>query len=152
METPVPAFKSAFQVEIAGVSEHGDSEVFYSIDGLGKSVASSNMMFSPGGTGTCVHDYRSIKTKDLVMRRPIVNKPSKITKWCENGLNKLTHTPVQIHIFILDAEKNVVAQWTVENAYPVGIEISSLSLSNYNSVIEEKLTFRYLNIVRNKPI
>lgn len=152
MYKPIPVFSYAFKVVIDGVTT-GDSsqEYFTSVEGLGKYVSKVSSSTSPGGEKGDINFPSNYSTRKLILRRPLMNTPSLITKWCTKALNDITYDPRQIYIFILNVEHEIVAQWTLHSAYPVFMEVSSVSIEIGNSIIEEKIEIKYNDLTMDRP-
>jgi phage tail-like protein len=152
MNQPRPVFKHSFQITVEKVSdEHSPQEYFYSVDGLEKSVVFTKQEYVPGGYSNPIETPTSHKPGKLILRRPLMETGSKITQWCEQALETLIFDPTQVYIFILDFNKNIVAQWIAENAYPTAIEISPLGLDRGSEIVEETISILYSKLVRTKP-
>lgn len=152
MNNPIPVFSYAFKVVIDGVTTGGSSqEYFTSIEGLGKYVSKVSATASPGGEKGDINFPSNYTTKKLILRRPLMNTPSSITRWCTKALNSIIYDPREIYIFILNVEHEIVAQWTLHNAYPVFMDISSVGVEVGNTIIEQTIELKYNDLTMDRP-
>lgn len=150
---PTPVFNFSFKVVVSGVGtdESSNPEFFNSVDGLGKYTSKVSSKDSPGGEMGDVSFPSNFGTKNLILRRPLMNKTSDISKWVATALKTFSYTPTQIYIFIMNVENEIVAQWTVHNAYPVSVNISPVSMYSGTTIIEEVIEIKYNDITMDKP-
>jgi phage tail-like protein len=152
MNKSIPVFSYAFKVVIDGVTTDDSSqEYFTSIEGLGKYVSKVSSTSSPGGEKGDISFPSNYNTKKLILRRPLMNRPSTITKWCTKALNSIIYDPKQIYIFILNVEHEIVAQWTLHNAYPIFMDVSSVSIEVGNTIIEQIIEIKYNDLTMDRP-
>jgi phage tail-like protein len=145
MSTPIPAFKYAFQVTLAGVSDDSD-EYFYAVDGLG--ITYQMDKYLPGGFGNSYAMPTIYETRHLMLKRPLLQEKTSITKWCETALDTGVFTPTTANIFILNKDKAINNHWAAEQVYPIGLKISSLDLETGNPIVMETLTLAYVRLKR----
>lgn len=139
----------SFQVEILGVTDGSSPEYFYKIEGLNHSLQGD--LYLAGGSSKFYYKSNACATTDLILTRPLVEGKTKITAWCEEAIDKLTFKLTQAHILILSREGKILAQWTIEDAYPKGISITSFQLSGQlNNSVGETITIGYSRLVRTK--
>ena len=84
-------------------------------------------------------------SKNLVLKRGIAPKDSKLIKWCADTLNDgLTNSiqPQDILVNLLNQEGDVVMKWTFYNAYPVKYALADLR-SQENEILIETVEFAY---------
>lgn len=153
IRTPIPVFNCLFKVIISGVSSEGDSnaESFNSVDGLSKSISKVSSKDSPGGEKGEINLPSNFATKNLILRRPLMDQKSAISKWAADGLKTFHYKPTQVYIFVMNVEHHIVAQWTVHSAYPVSVSISPVTLYSGNTMIEETIELKYNDITMDKP-
>lgn len=146
MNTPIPAFKYAFQVALDGVTDNSN-EYFYSVDGLG--ITYQLDKYLPGGYGNSYAMPTTYETRPLVLKRPIIQEKTSITKWCETALEGGVFKPTTVNIFILNVERDINNHWAVHQAYPIAWKISSLDLEpGGNAIIVETITLGYVSLKR----
>lgn len=145
MSTPIPAFKYSFQVTLDGVSDDSD-EYFYAVDGLG--ITYQLDKYLPGGYGNSYAMPTTYETRQLVLKRPLIQGKTSITKWCEAALDGGVFKPTTANIFILNVEKDINNHWAAEQAYPIGLKISSLDLEPGNQIVMETITLSYISLKR----
>lgn len=145
MTAPIPAFKYSFQVTLDGVSDNSD-EYFYAVDGLG--VTYQLDKYLPGGYGTSYTMPTTYETRQLVLKRPLVQGKTSITTWCEAALDTGVFKPATAHIFILNIDQEINSHWAAEQAYPIGLKLSSLDLETGNPIVMESITLAYVSLKR----
>ena len=146
MSTPTPAFKFSFQITLEGVSDNSDPEYFYSVDGLG--ITYHTERYSPGGYGKSYNMPLTYETYNLVLKRPLLQEKSNITKWCEQALDTNIFKPTIAHIFILNKDKSINNHWSAEQIYPIGFRLSSLDVESGNPIVMESITLSYARLNR----
>lgn len=144
-------YSHSFQVEVLGITDGSSPEYFYKVEGLNHWLNMESYL--PGGANRQISRSRSCETTDLVLTRPLVEGKTKITIWCEGAVDmfdpsfKLT----QAHILILNREAKILAQWTIEDAYPKGIAITPFHIySQADASIGETITIGYSRLARTK--
>ncbi|OJW73578.1 MAG: hypothetical protein BGO68_03020 [Candidatus Amoebophilus sp. 36-38] len=146
MDAPIPAFKFSFQITLNDVSDTSDPEYFYAIDGLG--IMYQMDRYFPGGHGRSYSMPQMYETDNLVLKRPVLQEKTNITKWCEKALDTNIFKPTIANIFILNKDKSVHTHWSVEQIYPIGLKISSLDLESGSPVVIETITLAYARLNR----
>ena len=140
----------AFQVEILGVTNGGEPEYFYTVEGLKKMITVED--YTPGGSILPFQKPNACISPDLVLKRPLMTGKTKISKWCEKALDTLDFELTQAYVIALNRESNIIAQWTIEDIYPKGIEIMPLSMNHEMEDIQigERITIGYSKLMRTK--
>ncbi len=146
MDALKPALNGPFKVEFEGISDGSSPEYFYAVDGLGISYRTEKYL--PGGYSQPFEIPVAYQADQLVLRRPLHEEKTKITQWCEEALDSGTFKPVAAQIFVLNRNGGIVTHWSIENVYPTGVKISSLSYTQGSRVIEETITLVYAAIKR----
>ena len=147
MSTPIPVLNRFFRVEIQDLPK-GGPEVFYSIRGLNAPAIHTMKTYSPGGFDQTFDLPIPSQGGTLVLKRPLIKEKTGLTKWCEEGLKTLDFKPTIAQILVLNRNEEIIAGWSVEGIYPVGLESSSLGLEQGNGVIEETITLAYASLTR----
>jgi phage tail-like protein len=145
MSTSLPVFKYSFQLTLDSVSDDSDG-YFYAVDGLG--ITYQMDKYSPGGYGNSYAMPVIYETRQLVLRRPLMQEKTSITKWCEDALGTGVFKPTTANILILDSDKTVTNHWAAQQAYPIGLKISSLDLDRSNPIVMEIITLAYATLQR----
>jgi len=146
MTIPIPAFKHSFQITLENVADANDPEYFYAVEGLGFMYQVDK--YYPGGYGNPYSMPVMYETENLTLKRPLFEKKSKITKWCEEALSTGIFKPTTAHIFILNNDKTPNNHWTAERVYPIGLRLSPLDLESGDSIVMETITLVYSKLNR----
>lgn len=148
--TPTPIAQNRYRIVVTGISDKAGSPVDYydSIDGLEvhrnlEGVATEGgMAYLPG----------SLQTKKVTIRKPVLEKSNTAFDiWCRKHLEDTGKIdPRQVLIFALNKQNKVVAQWTLEDAWPVGIEDPSFSARGHDAMLREGIHLVYRSIKKVK--
>eukprot|EP01132_Coremiostelium_polycephalum_P000719 gene719-892_t len=143
-----PALKYSFRIVLEKVSTENDPEHFYAVEGLGLTYQVERLY--AGGYTNPYSMPISYETENLVLKRPLFQDKSKITKWCEQALSTGIFKPTTVHIFILNVDEKQTPNnhWTAEQAYPVGMRISPLNLESGDPIVMEIITLAYSKLNR----
>jgi len=136
----------SFQVTIENVTD--ENELFYSVEGL--SIMYNYTGHYQGGDNNEDNIITSIKTSPLIFKRPLTNTISGFSKWCIDSLETGIFKPESINIFILGYDDEINNHWIAENAYPIGMKISTLNLEANSPIIVEETHVLYKNLKRVK--
>ena len=140
-EVPV-AF--SFEVRIPGFSNEGECS-FRDVSGL--SVKFDLETVIEGGVNDYEHKFpKRAQYNPLVLKRGIL-RGSQFTKWINDAIRNFNFKPKQIYISLINEQRAPTIRWRVENAYPVGIEISEFKAED-NALAIETLTIAYDYFVR----
>ena len=146
MDNIVLSSTYSFQITIDNVTD--ENEIFYSIEGL--SIMYNYTPHYQGGDNNEDNIITSIKTSPLIFKRPLTNITSGFSKWCINSLETGLFTPQSINIFILGYNDEINNHWIAENAYPIGMKISTIDLEAKIPIIFEETYVLYKNLKRVK--
>ncbi|MBB5636867.1 phage tail-like protein [Pedobacter cryoconitis] len=140
-EVPV-AF--SFEVRIPGFSNEGECS-FRDVGGL--SVKMDLETVIEGGVNDYEHKLpKRAQYNPLVLKRGIL-RGSQFTAWINDAIRNFNFKPKQIYISLIDEQRAPTIRWRVENAYPVGIEMSEFKAEE-NALAIETLTIAYDYFVR----
>ena len=153
-ENVKPVISTSFTVLISDADE-GDSspEFFSSVEGLSEGVVgnSSLGMLSISDRSNIVLPSKR-KSSRVILRRPLADRKSNITKWASDMLKNFSFSPSQMFVFIMSPENNVVAQWTLTDAYPISISVSDFHADSSKSpLVEEVIEIAFSSIIMDKP-
>ena len=136
----------SFQVTIDNITD--ESEIFYSVEGL--SIMYDYIPHYQCGDNTEDNIVKSLKTTPLIFKRPLTNIVSGFTKWCNKTFETGIFTPASINIFILGYNNEINNHWIAENAYPIGIKISTIDLQAESPALFENIHVLYKNLKKIK--
>jgi phage tail-like protein len=142
-----PVFKYSFQVKIEGIADE-TPEYFHAVEGLG--FIYQTEQYLPGGYNQPFPLSTVYQTNNLVLKRPLLEEKTNITKWCEEALDRRVFKPTAAHIFILGRNGEIRTHWSLEGLYPIGLKMSSLDLDleRGRAGIMETITLVYTRITR----
>lgn len=143
---PIFATQNNFKVVIDGITE--DNEYFYSVEGL--SIQYTTKTYSPGGDNMMVNITTDKDTVPLVFKRPLSDVTLGMSKWCIKTLEMNEFKPADVNIFIFGRNDSITNHWIAEQAYPIGMKVSSLNVLVNDPRIMEILTLTYSNLKRIK--
>jgi len=143
---PIFATQNNFKVVIDGITE--DNEYFYSVEGL--SIQYTTRTYSPGGDNMIVNITTDKDTVPLVFKRPLSDVTLGMSKWCIKTLEMNEFEPADVNIFIFGGNDSIINHWIAEQAYPIGMKVSSLNVLVNDPRIMEILTLTYSNLKRIK--
>ena len=136
----------SFQVSIDDITD--DNEIFYSVEGL--SIMYNYLPHYQGGDNNEDNIITSIKTSPLIFKRPLTNITSGFSNWCIKSLETGQFEPKSINIFILGINDEINNHWIAENAYPIGMNISTIDIEAKTPIIVEEIHVLYKNLKRVK--
>lgn len=143
---PIFATQNNFKVVIDGITE--DNEYFYSVEGL--SIQYTTRTYSPGGDNMIVNITTDKDIVPLVFKRPLSDVTLGMSKWCIKTLEMNEFKPADVNIFIFGRNDSITNHWIAEQAYPIGMKVSSLNVLVNDPRIMEILTLTYSNLKRIK--
>ena len=136
-----------FKVIIGGDQKSDNS--FQEVSGLNMELETEDV--AEGGENRFVHHLpKTTKHPNLVIKRGIAPKSSKLIKWCKETLESDFSTrfklkPVDVHL--LNEQGQVLYSWSITNALPVSWEIEAFNATK-NDVAIEKIEFKYSTLKR----
>lgn len=81
------------------------------------------------------------KYENLVLKRGLM-KGSELINWVTNAVNNFEFKPTVVIVRLLDEEENPTVKWTLSNAYPVGIKVTTFNAQE-NSIVFETLELTF---------
>ena len=130
-------------------SPDSESATFQEVSGISIKLDVEEVV--EGGENRFTHRIPThISNNDLVLKRGLTVKNSKLSNWIEktmtDGLNSSIQ-PKDINVQLLDLEGNALSTWSFINAYPTKWKPSELN-TRTNEIIIEHLAFQYSYFVR----
>lgn len=135
---------SAFYFKVIfGKNEERDTS-FQDVSGIGPEIETEDVV--EGGENRFVHRLpKAVKHPKLVLKRGIAPVDSPLVKWCksvlEGGLSAAIETK-ELHVRLLNENKDPLRAWSFVNAYPIKWEIESFN-STKNEVAIEMIELSY---------
>ena len=153
MKQAIPVFSYRFKVHVDGITKDDSAvEYFSSIEGLSKSSGRSLALNYVSGSNSLAFLPEGCITKTIILRRPLMNQSSAISKWCETSIHSMSYTPRVMYVFVINVEEEVVAQWTAYNSIPISVEISPMDIRTGNTLIEQCVCIKAEKITMDKLI
>ncbi len=138
-----------FEVVIGGTRNSDNS--FQEVSGLKAELDTEDL--AEGGENRFVHSLpKPIKHPNLVLKRGIAVKESKLIKWCKETLESDFSKPFtvkQLEVNLLDKGGGVLSSWSMDHALPVSWDIEAFN-STKNEVAVEKIELKYNTLKRVK--
>ena len=147
MANDYPFVNFHFKVTFLGVGAvSGDfNSRWQSIDGLKMSMTPE--MYSEGGENRFKHHLLTRPTYGpLVMKRGLFSNVE-LYLWFEAAFKASVVVPTNLIISLLDEEHQPVTNWSVINAIPTSLEVSSLDAMKSEAVIET-MTMNYQYFIK----
>ncbi len=127
-----------FSVKFAGLDEMDSS--FQEVSGLKVTVGTVEK--KEGGDNNFVHHLPTPAVYDnLVLKRCLLYS-SKLDQWCRDALEDFKFAPKDITLDLLGADGDILASWSIIQAFPISWELSTLNSTN-NQLAIESLTLKY---------
>ena len=143
---PPPAFY--FQVKFPDFGFHADSS-FQEVSGIGHEMQTDTVS-EGGGIDSVYHLPKGIKYQNLVLKRGIVPKSSKLIKWCKSVTEGTCPIVTRaLEVSLLNARGMPIRSWTFDNAYPVKWQVGDFN-STKNEVAIETIELCYSSFVREE--
>jgi phage tail-like protein len=128
----------------------GEDAAFQEVSGISKELNVEEVVC--GGENRFKYRLPTIATsQNLVLKRAIVPVGSQLITWCSNCIDQGLAVSIKtndVMLSLLDADGNVLMQWTFYNAYPVKYSVSDFKSQDSELVIETiELAYTYFDIV-----
>lgn len=121
-----------------------EEALFKEISGLTMEMAGKEV--TEGSQNNFWHNLpTATKFSNLVLKKGLASKDSKIVIWCMNTFNgnpENSIKPKNIVVNLLDTDRTPLKSWKFSNAYPVKWVVSDLNSDN-ETVVIESLEFAY---------
>lgn len=134
--TPPSAFY--FSVKFSGFPEM--DSIFEEVSGLKVNVG-TEVKEAGGDDHQALHLPRVAKFENLVLKRCLMYN-SALNEWCQQALEDFKFSPKNIKLQLLGADGNILASWSITQAFPISWELSKLNSTSDQSAIET-LTLKY---------
>jgi len=134
--TPPTAFY--FSVRFKGFNDMDTA--FQEVSGL--KVTLGTVEKKEGGDNNFVHHLPSPPTYENLVLKRCLTYNSKLETWCRDALEGFKFDPKDIKLSLLGANGEILASWTIVQAYPISWELATLDSSS-NELVIESLTLKY---------
>ncbi len=126
------------------LSFKGEDAAFKEVSGISKELGIEEV--TSGGENRFKYRLPTLtSTKNLVLKRAIVPKNSKLTKWCSSTLDGGLAKPIKprdLAVNLLNEKGDVLIKWVFHNAYPVKYSIADLK-SQESEILLETMELAY---------
>lgn len=127
-----------FTVKFTGFDEMDSS--FQEVSGLKVTINTEEK--KEGGDNNFVHHLPTQPVyDDLVLKRCLLSN-SKLDQWCRDALEDFKFEPKDLQVQLLGGNGEILASWSILQAYPISWELSTLN-STGNELAIESLTLKY---------
>lgn len=144
---PLPAF--SFSVSLHGLPSGPDAS-FSEVSGLEAERTFEEVR--EGGENRFAHRLPGhTRSRDLVLKRGIINAASPLREWVRQTLESDLGTMIQtidLDVSLLDAEGSPVMAWSVTRAWPLRFNIAALDAAR-SEVAVESLVLSYAQLRQN---
>lgn len=132
-----PPLNMHFIVQFSG-SEFDNEIHFQSVDGLKARICENE-----NKSGTYV------KFDNLILKRAY-QPDSKLHRWCMDAINYNKEKPLNLNVYLLNAQHEPISTWKIEKATPVAWGVDELNAQESKILIETiELTYHRFQIVSN---
>ncbi|MGV3589264.1 MAG: phage tail protein [Adhaeribacter sp.] len=130
-----------FGVEFTNVSKNDNDTRWQSVTGL--SVDFDTETFKEGGENRFEH-VLPVRTKypDLVLKRGMLAKDSKVFEWCTKAFQQREFTLANLLVTLLNENHEPLKTWNVVNAWPKKWSVSDFNAET-NAIVIETLELKY---------
>lgn len=138
-----PATGFYFKIEVAGITDTSDNS-FKEVSGLSLELGSEKLV--EGGVNNFTWELPTqVSSSNLVLKRGVLSKKSKLIKWIEASINTDYSKALElknIAVKLFSAKGKPMITWTFNNARPVKYQVSDFD-SMKNEVLIETMEFTY---------
>lgn len=138
---PPPAFY--FTVKLIGSTPDIDAS-FEEVSGIQSELEFEEV--AEGGENRFKHRLpRSAKYSNLILKRGVVTKSSRLANWAGQTIGSKLSRPIRTHdllVMLLNEKGLPTVAWAFVNAYPVKWEVAALG-STRNEILTETLELSY---------
>ena len=130
-----------FKVEFPGVGKDNDVS-FQEVTGLTAGMEPEQL--EAGGENKFIYRLPKRPTySNLVLKRGMLND-SGLIKWFKDAIENFEFNPVDVNVYLLNENHEVLATWVFMKAYPVKWAMSNFNAKNNELVIETiELAYQY---------
>jgi phage tail-like protein len=131
-----------FKVEFQGAGSTDADNRFQEVSGLAAEVTTEELVV--GGENRFAYRLPTgAKYSNLVLKRGML-KDSGLISWITNALGNFQFSPVNINVYLLDENHDVLVTWVFMQAYPVKWAISDFRAQDSSIVVETlELAYQY---------
>lgn len=138
-----PATGFYFKIEVAGITDTSDNS-FKEVSGLSLELGSEKLV--EGGVNNFTWELPTqVSSSNLVLKRGVLSKKSKLIKWIETSINTDYSKALELKnivVKLFSAKGKPMITWTFNNARPVKYQVSDFD-SMKNEVLIETMEFTY---------
>lgn len=138
-----PATGFYFKIEVAGITDTSDNS-FKEVSGLSLELGSEKLV--EGGVNNFTWELPTqVSSSNLVLKRGVLSKKSKLIKWIEASINTDYSKALELKnivVKLFSAKGKPMITWTFNNARPVKYQVSDFD-SMKNEVLIETMEFTY---------
>lgn len=138
-----PATGFYFKIEVAGITDTSDNS-FKEVSGLSLELGSEKLV--EGGVNNFTWELPTqVSSSNLVLKRGVLSKKSKLIKWVEASINTDYSKALELKnivVKLFSAKGKPMITWTFNNARPVKYQVSDFD-SMKNEVLIETMEFTY---------
>lgn len=149
MDQTTPPVAFYFDVSFSGSDPSVSDTAFQEVSGLETKIETTPLR--EGGENRFVHNLPDKVThSNLVLKRALTSADSGLVQWCkstlEGGFDEAIK-PKEVVVMLLNEEKDPIATWSVENAFPVKWSLGNFDAMK-NELAIETIELSYLSIQR----
>ncbi|AYL99033.1 phage tail protein [Mucilaginibacter celer] len=131
------------------LSFNNDDAAFQEVSGISKELSVEEV--TSGGENRFKYRLPTVATsQNLVLKRALVPKGSKLIGWCSSVLDQGFAQAIKaydVSVSLLDNQGNVCVMWTFHNAYPIKYSVTDLKSQESEIMIETiELAYTYFDI------
>lgn len=146
LQSKNPISGYSFHLEIPGITDGADSkETFTSVEGLSKYVSQAKNHFY-GGEQHLSYLPQNFATKDLVLKKPLMEGASPINDWVQLTLNTFEFEPRDMLLTISSSDDRILSKWEIFGGIPVAFDISSIGLDTINPIVYQIIIIKYKDV------
>ena len=138
-----PATGFYFKIEVEGITDTSDNS-FKEVSGLSLELGSEKLI--EGGVNNFTWELPTqVSSSNLVLKRGVLSKKSKLIKWIEASINTDYSKALELKnivVKLFSAKGKPMITWTFNNARPVKYQVSDFD-SMKNEVLIETMEFTY---------
>jgi phage tail-like protein len=131
------------------LSFEGEDAAFKEVSGISKELGIEEVR--SGGENRFKYRLPTLVTsKNLILKRGIIDAESQLISWCSDTLDNGFGTSIETHdvsVNLLNSDGEVLIKWTFYNAYPVKYSVSDLKSQESEVLIETiELAYTYFDV------
>lgn len=138
-----PATGFYFKIEVEGITDTSDNS-FKEVSGLSLELGSEKLI--EGGVNNFTWELPTqVSSSNLVLKRGVLSKKSKLIKWIESSINTDYSKALvlkKIVVKLFNPKGKPLITWTFNDARPVKYQVSDFD-SMKNEILIETMEFTY---------